>query len=80
MFNSESLLINGDWSINLKIKGKCMTEEIQEKDNFILFIILIAATFIGGLLIVKSSESDKFAPIKAQVAEELKLMNIRVLN
>ncbi len=57
-----------------------MTEEIQEKDNFILFIILIAATFIGGLLIVKSSESDKFAPIKAQVAEELKLMNIRVLN
>jgi len=57
-----------------------MTEEIQEKDNFILFVILIAAIFIGGLLIVKSSESDKFAPIKAQVAEELKLMNIRILN
>jgi hypothetical protein len=57
-----------------------MTEEIQEKDNFILYVVLIAAIFVGGLLIVKSSESDKFAPIKAQVAEESRLMNIRVLN
>ena len=57
-----------------------MTEEVQEKDNFIPLVVLIAAIFIGGLLIVKSSETDKFAPIKAQVAEELKLMNIRVLD
>lgn len=57
-----------------------MTEEIKEKDNFVIIVVLIAATFIGTLLVVKSSESDKFAPIKKQVAEELKLMNIRVLN
>ena len=62
------------------MKVKYMTEEVQEKDNFIPLVVLIAAIFIGGLLIVKSSETDKFAPIKAQVAEELKLMNIRVLN
>lgn len=57
-----------------------MTEEIKEKDNFVIIVVFIAATFIGTLLVVKSSESDKFAPIKEQVAEELKLMNIRILN
>ena len=57
-----------------------MTEEIKEKDNFIPAVALIATAFIGVLLMVKSSETDKFAPIKEQVAEELKLMNIRVLN
>jgi ABC-type proline/glycine betaine transport system permease subunit len=56
-----------------------MTEETKEKDYFILYIALTAAIFIGVLLAIKSSESDKFAPIKAQVAEELKLMDIRVL-
>ena len=57
-----------------------MTEEIKEKDNFILYTVLVAVIFIGALLVVKSSENDKFAPIKAQVNEELRLMNIRVLN
>jgi hypothetical protein len=57
-----------------------MTEEIKEKDNFILYTALIAVVFIGALLVVKSSENDKFAPIKAQVNEELRLMNVRVLN
>ncbi|MCF6204479.1 MAG: hypothetical protein L3J59_12575 [Methylococcaceae bacterium] len=57
-----------------------MTSEIKEKDNFVLYIAIIAAIFITALLIVKSSENDKFAPIKAQAAEELRLMNIRVLN
>ena len=57
-----------------------MTEEIKEKDNFILYTVLVAVIFIGALLVVKSSENDKFAPIKAQVNEELRLMNVRVLN
>ncbi len=57
-----------------------MTEEIQEKDQFILYIALVAAVFVGVLLMVKSSESDKFAPIKEQINEENRLMNIRVLN
>ena len=57
-----------------------MNEEIKEKDNFILYTALVAVVFIGALLAVKSSENDKFAPIKAQVKEELRLMNIRVLN
>ena len=57
-----------------------MIEETQEKDNFILYITIIAIIFITALLIVKSSESDKFAPIKAQAAEELRLMNIRVID
>jgi hypothetical protein len=57
-----------------------MTDETKEKDNFVLYIAIIAAIFIAALLIVKSSENDKFAPIKAQVAEELRLMDIRILN
>ncbi len=57
-----------------------MSETIKEKDNFILYIIILAAVLIGVLLAVKSSESDKFAPIKQQLKEESKLMNIRVLN
>ena len=56
-----------------------MTEDTQEKDYFILYISLTAAILIGVLLAVKSSENDKFAPIKAQLVEEIKLMDIRVI-
>ncbi len=57
-----------------------MTEEIKEKDYFILKVVLAAAFFVGIALALKSNESDKFAPIKARVQEELQLMDIRVLN
>ena len=53
-------------------------EETKEKDYFILYIALTAAVLIGALLMVKSSETDKFAPIKAQLVEERSLMDIRV--
>jgi len=56
-----------------------MTEDTQEKDYFIKYISLTAAVLIGVLLAVKSSENDKFAPIKAQLVEEIKLMDIRVI-
>lgn len=57
-----------------------MADETKEKDNFVLYIVIITAIIISAILVIKSSENDKFAPIKAQVAEELRLMNVRVLN
>lgn len=68
------------WSLANKRKVVKMIEEKKEKDNFILYVALVAAVLIGVLLAVKSSEDDKFAPIKAQLIEENRLMNIRVLN
>lgn len=56
-----------------------MTEDIKEKDYFILKIALIASALIGVLLVVKSSETDKFAPIKERLTEERNLMDIRVV-
>ena len=56
-----------------------MTEETKEKDYFILYIALTASVLIGVLLAVKSSETDKFAPIKNQLAEERNAMDIRVI-
>ncbi|WP_198942670.1 hypothetical protein [Methyloprofundus sedimenti] len=57
-----------------------MTEETQEKDYSVYYIALVAIIAVSVLLTVKSSESDKFAPIKDQINEEHRLMNIRVLN
>ncbi len=56
-----------------------MTEDIKEKDYFILYIALTAAVLISVLLAIKSSENDKFAPIREQINQELQLMDIRVL-
>jgi len=56
-----------------------MTEELKEKDYSVLYIGLTAAVLVGVLLAVKSSETDKFAPIKAQLVEERNLMDIRVV-
>jgi hypothetical protein len=55
-----------------------MTEEIK-KDHSVLYIALVATVFIGVLLAVKSNENDKFAPIKQQLEEEHRMMNIRVI-
>jgi len=75
------LRVKGAANIDLKkLRIKIMAEEVQEKDKSILYIALFASIFVGVLLMVKSSEADKFAPIKEQVKEELRLMNIRVLN
>jgi len=57
-----------------------MTEQIKEKDNFILYVALLAAVLIGGLFALKLNENEKFAPIQDQLNEETRLMNIRVLN
>lgn len=56
-----------------------VTEEKPEKDNFVLYVVLVTAVVVGAILAVKMSENEKFAPIKDQIAEEHRLMNIRVI-
>ena len=56
-----------------------MTEP-QKKDRSLAYIALTAIVAISVIAVVKQSENDKYAPIKAQQDEELRLMNIRVLN
>jgi len=59
-----------------------MTEQTQEqeKDHFVLYLVLATVVAIGALIAVKLNENQKFAPIKEQLNEENRLMNIRVLN
>jgi hypothetical protein len=61
-----------------------MTEQTQQqeqqKDHFVLYVALITIVAVGVLLAVKLNENEKFAPIKEQLQEESRLMNIRVLN
>lgn len=54
-------------------------EQKQEKDRFVLYLSLAAIALVGVILAVKSAESEKFAPIKAEINEELAQMNIRVI-
>jgi len=56
-----------------------MTEETNNKDYFIIYVAIAASLIIAVLLGVKSSENDKFAPIKEQLVEERNLMDIRVI-
>ncbi|MBT3811611.1 MAG: hypothetical protein HOE45_05295 [Gammaproteobacteria bacterium] len=56
-----------------------MAEDTKEKDYFVLYIALIATVLISALLVIKSSETDKFELIKEQLVEERNLMNIRVI-
>lgn len=57
-----------------------MNQEIeQEKDNFWLYIGMLAVVLISVVLMVKKSETEKFAPIKDLINEENSSMNIRVL-
>ncbi|WP_305908454.1 hypothetical protein Q9L42_010640 [Methylomarinum sp. Ch1-1] len=54
--------------------------EQQEKDHFVLYVAVFAAIAVGALLAVKMNENEKFEPIKEQLQEETRMMNIRVLN
>jgi len=55
-------------------------EQVAEKDHFVLYVVLATVVAIGALLAVKLNENEKFAPIREQLNEENRLMNIRVLN
>lgn len=56
-----------------------MNEENLQKDNFWLYVACVATLAIGVLLMIKQNETEKFNPIRQQLEEERKLMNIRVL-
>lgn len=56
-----------------------MTEQVQEKDNFVLYMVLGTIVAVGAILAVKLNENEKFEPIKEQLQEENRLMNIRIL-
>ena len=57
-----------------------MSEETQQKDRFWLYVGITVFVIVTGILLIKQSENEKFAPIKQQVEEENAQMNIRVLN
>ena len=56
-----------------------MNSQSPEKDYFVLYLTLAVIVAIGAILAVKLNENEKFAPIKQQVDEENRLMNIRVI-
>jgi hypothetical protein len=57
-----------------------MKELSREKDHFVLYMVVTVAVVIGVILAVKLNENDKFAPIKQQIDEENRMMNIRLLD
>lgn len=57
-----------------------MNEEEQTKDKFWLYVAGTVIALLVTIGLVKQSENEKFAPIKQQLEEETKLMNIRVLD
>ena len=44
--------------------------EVQEKDNFWLYIIIGVVIFAGGIYMVKSSEHDKYASASKAISED----------
>jgi hypothetical protein len=59
---------------------KKMSEVAQQKDRFWIYVGITVFVIVTGILLIKQSENEKFAPIKQQVEEENAQMNIRVLN
>jgi hypothetical protein len=57
-----------------------MSDVEQHKDRFWIYVGITVFVIVTGILLIKQSENEKFAPIKQQVEEENALMNIRVLN
>ena len=58
-----------------------MSEQVEsaKKDYFILYLTLATVALVGVILAVKMSENEKFEPIKEQIVEENRLMNIRII-
>lgn len=57
-----------------------MTDQEIKNDKFWLYVGGVAVSLIVVLILVKMNEDEKFEPIKSQLEEEAKLMNIRVLS
>ena len=55
-----------------------MNEVEQQKDRFWIYVGITVFVIVTGILLIKQSENEKFAPIKQQVQEENAQLNIRV--
>lgn len=53
--------------------------EQPQKDFFWLYVAGFTAALVGTVVMAKLSENEKFEPIKQQLAEESRQMNIRVI-
>ena len=58
---------------------KMNEQVIEKKDNFWLYVIVIASLLIMVAVLLKINESQKFAQIKQWQNEEQTEMNIRIL-
>ena len=56
-----------------------MSDVEQQKDRFWIYVGITVFVIVTGILLIKQSENEKFAPIKQQVEEENAQLNIRVL-
>ena len=56
-----------------------MSDVEQQKDRFWIYVGITVFVIVSGILLIKQSENEKFAPIKQQVQEENAQLNIRVL-
>ena len=56
-----------------------MSNVEQQKDRFWIYVGITVFVIVTGILLIKQSENEKFAPIKQQVQEENAQLNIRVL-
>ncbi|MGR8929181.1 MAG: hypothetical protein ACU836_00985 [Gammaproteobacteria bacterium] len=52
---------------------------VNEKDHFLLYLVLATIVMVGAILAVKLNENEKFEPIKQQIEQEKRLMNIRII-
>lgn len=59
-----------------------MNEQVEQttKDHFVLYMVLATVVLVGAILAVKLNENEKFEPIKQQIIEENRQMNIRVIS
>ena len=56
-----------------------MSDVEQQKDRFWIYVGITVFVIVTGILLIKQSENEKFAPIKQQVQEENAQLHIRVL-
>ena len=56
-----------------------MSDVEQQKDRFWIYVGITVFVIVTGILLIKQSENEKFAPIKQQVQEENAQLNIRIL-
>ncbi len=47
-----------------------MSSEVQEKDNFWLYVAVGVIAFAGTIFMVKQSESDKYKKAESLIAED----------